>query len=148
MSISEKITNDYNEALKKGNRPKISVLRMIRSAIKNKEIEKKADLNDDEVHGILRSYLKKSRESIEQFSKAGRKELVAKEEEESLIVQEYLPGQLDIDEVKKIINDTINEVGAAGLKDLGKVMKPVMEKVKGQADGKLVNNLVREILEA
>ena len=148
MSISKKIADDFKEALKTGNKSKLSVLRLIKSAMKNQEIEKRASLSDEEVQAILRSYVKRSRESIEQFSKAGRTELVEKEKEELLIVQAYLPEQLEEDELIKIIKDLIKEAGASGPGDMGKIMKSVMAKVKGQADGKLVNTIVREMLEA
>ena len=148
MSISGKIADDFKEALKTGKKSKLSVLRLIKSAMKNQEIEKRASLTDEDVYAILRSYVKRSRESIEQFSKAGRTELVEKEKEELSIVQGYLPEQLGENELRKIIKDIIEEAGASGPGDMGKVMKSVMAKVKGQADGRLVNAIVREMLEA
>ncbi|GBD96897.1 MAG TPA: GatB/YqeY domain-containing protein [Nitrospirae bacterium] len=148
MSISGKIADDFKEALKTGKKSKLSVLRLIKSAMKNQEIEKRASLTDEDVYAILRSYVKRSRESIEQFSKAGRTELVEKEKEELSIVQGYLPEQLGENELRKIIKDLIEEAGASGPGDMGKVMKSVMAKVKGQADGRLVNAIVREMLEA
>lgn len=148
MSISEKIVDDLKKALKAGDKSKLSVLRLIKSTMKNQEIEKRASLTDEEVQAILRSFVKRSRESIEQFSKAGRTELVEKEKEELLIVQGYLPEQLGEDELRKIIKDLIEKAGASGPGDMGKVMKSVMAKLKGQADGRLVNAIVKEILEA
>ena len=148
MSISEKIAGDFKEALKTGNKSKLSVLRLIKSAMKNQEIEKRTLLTDEDVQAILRSYVKRSRESIEQFSKAGRAELVEKEKEELSIVQGYLPEQLEEDELRKIIKAIVEEAGASGPGDMGKVMKSVMAKLKGQADGRLVNTIVREMLEA
>ena len=148
MSISEKIAGDFKEALKTGNKSKLSVLRLIKSAMKNQEIEKRTLLTDEDVQAILRSFVKRSRESIEQFSKAGRAELVEKEKEELSIVQGYLPEQLEEDELRKIIKAIVEEAGASGPGDMGKVMKSVMAKLKGQADGRLVNTIVREMLEA
>ena len=148
MSISEKIADDLKEALKAGDKSKLSVLRLVKSAMKNKEIEKRASLTDEDVYAILRSFVKRSRESIGQFSKAGRTELVEKEKEELSIVQGYLPEQLEEDELRKIIKAIVEEAGASGPGDMGKVMKSVMAKLKGQADGRLVNTIVREMLEA
>jgi hypothetical protein len=148
MSLSQRLSDDFKEALKKGEKRKISILRMVKAAIKNKEIEKKASLNDDEIYGVLQSFIKRGREAIEQFSKAERADLVEKEKEELAIIQSYLPQQLTEDEIKKLIKDTVDEVGAKGQKDIGKVMKAIMAKVKGRVDGKLVNELVRKTLEA
>ena len=147
MQLSEKLSNDYKDALRSGDKSKVSILRMIKAAAKNKEIEKGASLTDDEIYTIFRSFVKRANESIEQFSKAGRTDLAEKEKEELSIIQNYLPKQLGEDEVKGLIKEAISEVGAAGPKDMGKVMKLVMSKTKGQADGKLVNNLVKEMLE-
>ncbi len=148
MSLAEKISNDFKEALKSGEKSKVSVLRMIKAAIKNREIEKGASLNDDEISSIFRLFVKRAKESIEQFSKANRTDLVEKEKEELTIIQNYLPQQLGEDEIRKIIKDIISEVGATGPKDTGKVMKAVMVKAKGQIDGKLANTIVKEMLEA
>ena len=147
MQLSEKLSNDYKDALRSGDKSKVSILRMIKAAAKNKEIEKGTSLTDDEIYTIFRMFVKRANESIEQFSKAGRMDLAEKEKEELTIIQNYLPKQLGEDEVKGLIKDAISEVGAAGPKDMGKVMKLVMSKTKGQADGKLVNNLVKEMLE-
>lgn len=147
MHLSEIISNDYKEALKSGDKDRVSILRMVKAAVKNREIEKKSSLPDDEISGILRSYVKRAHESIEQFSKAGRTDLVEKEKKELVIIQSYLPRQIAEDELKIIIKDAVIETGAAGTKDFGKVMKAVMSKTKGLADGKLVNDLVKAILE-
>ncbi len=148
MSVFEKITTDYKDALKAGDKNKVSVLRMIKSSIKYKEIEKRAPLTDEEVQAVLMSSVKRSKESIEQFSKAGREDLANREKEEMLVVQEYLPTQLGEDEVKKMVQDVIAEEGASGPKDTGRVMKSVMARLKGQADGKLASKIVKALLEA
>jgi uncharacterized protein YqeY len=148
MSVSEKISADYKDALKAGDKNRVSVLRMIKSSMKNKEIDKRAPLTDEEVQAILTSSVKRAKESIEQFSKAGREDLVNKEKEEMLVVQEYLPEQLGEDELRKTVKDVIAEEGASGPKDTGKVMKSAMARLKGQADGKLVSKIVKEMLEA
>ncbi|MEW6599659.1 MAG: GatB/YqeY domain-containing protein [Nitrospirota bacterium] len=148
MSVSEKIAADYNVALKAGDKNRVSVLRMIKSSMKYKEIEKKSPLTDDEVQAILLSAVKRAKESIEQFSKAGREDLAGKEREEMLVVQDYLPKQLGEDDVKKILQEVIAAEGASGPKDTGRVMKSAMARLKGQADGKLVSRIVKELLEA
>lgn len=148
MSLSEKIATDYNRALKSGDKVRVAILRMVKSAIKNREIEKGEALGDDEIEGVFRSFVKRAKESIEQFSTAGRTDLVEKEESELAIIQEYLPRQFSEDETREIIRNAIAETGAAGPRDLGKVMKAVMAKGKGQVDGKLANVLLKEMLEA
>jgi len=148
MSLVERISTDLKEALKSRKQRKVSVLRMLRAAIKNKEIEKRASLSEEETISILKSFVKRANESIEQFSKAGRTELVQKEKEELAIIQSYLPRQLSEEEIRVIIRDAIKETGATNLRDIGKVMKAVMSRAKGQIDGKLANTLAREMLEA
>jgi uncharacterized protein YqeY len=135
MSVSEKITTDYKDALKAGDKNKVSVLRMIKSSIKYKEIEKRAALTDEEVQAVLMSSVKRSKESIEQFSKAGREDLANREKEEMLVVQEYLPTQLGEDEVRKMVQDVIAQEGASGPKDTGRVMKSVMASSQSASGG-------------
>jgi uncharacterized protein YqeY len=148
MSLSEKIATDFNRALKSGDKIRVAILRMVKSAIKNREIEKGEALGDDEIEGVFRSFVKRAKESIEQFSNAGRTDLVEKEKSELAIIQEYLPRQFSEDETREIIRNAIAETGAAGPRDTGKVMKAVMAKGKGQVDGKLANVLLKEMLEA
>lgn len=148
MSLSEKITTDLNVALKSDDKVRVTILRMIKSTIKNREIEKGEVLDEDEIEGVFRSFVKRAKESIEQFSKAERTDLVEKEKAELAIIQEYLPKQFSEDETREIIRNAIVETGAAGPQDMGKVMKTVMAKGKGQVDGKLANKLLKEMLEA
>jgi uncharacterized protein YqeY len=148
MSLSEKIATDFNRALKSGDKIRVAILRMVKSAIKNREIEKGEALGDDEIEGVFRSFVKRAKESIEQFSNAGRTDLVEKEKSELAIIQEYLPRQFSEDETREIIRNAIAETGAAGPRDTGKVMKAVMAKGKGLVDGKLANVLLKEMLEA
>ncbi len=147
MSLAEKISADVKNALKSGDKSRLSILRMIKSSIKNKEIEKSEALTDEETSAILRSFLKRANESIEQFTIAGRTDLVEKEKEESEIIQNYLPRQLNEDQTKEIVSNAINEVGATGPGDMGKIMKAIMAKAGGQIDGKLASKLVKEMLE-
>lgn len=148
MALSDQISSDLNAALKANDKTRLSILRMIRSAIKNKEIDKgHVSLTDDEVTAILNSFLKKGKESFEQFANAGRDELAAKEKEELGIVQSYLPEQLSDDEIKEMAREAIRETGAAGARDFGNVMKAMMAKTKGKADGKVVSALIKKLLE-
>jgi len=148
VQFSEKLSDDYKDALRSGDKIKVSTLRMIKAAVKNREIEKGSLLSDDEIYAVFRSFVKRANESIEQFSKAGRMDLAEKEKEELSIMQVYLPLQPGEDEIRKLVKEIISETGAAGPKEMGKVMKAVMAKTKGLADGKLVSNLVKEMLEA
>lgn len=146
MSLSEILSDDLKNALKTGQKDTLSVIRMIKAAVKNKEIEKGAALSDEEIHGVLMTLARQRKDSIEQFSKGNRQDLVEKETGELSIVQSYLPEQLTEEEVEEIIKNAVTESNANGAKDMGKVMKAVMVKVKGRADGRLVSALVKETL--
>lgn len=146
--LLERIEADLKDALKRSDRLKVSVLRMIKASIKNKEIEKGSPLSDEEIISVLTSLSKQRRESIEEFRRAGREELVEKETAELSVLQSYMPEQLSEEELNDIINSAIQESGATSVRDIGKVMKIVMPRVKGRADGKVVNQKVRAILES
>lgn len=146
MSVFERLEDDLKTALKGGDKDRVSVIRMAKAAVKNREIEKRDPLNDEEVCSVLMSLARRAKDSIEQFSKGGRQELADREERELAIIQAYLPQQLSADEIRGIVKDVIPELGAAGPGDMGKVMRSVMSKVKGKADGKLVSELVKEAL--
>jgi len=148
MSLTEKIAADFNRALKSGDKVRVAILRMIKSAVKNREIEKGQALDDSEIEAVFRSFVKRAKESIEQFDAAGRTDLVEKETAELAIIEEYLPKQFSEDETREIIRNAIAETGASGPRDMGKVMKAVMAKGKGQIDGKRANVLLKEMLEA
>ncbi|MBD3401772.1 GatB/YqeY domain-containing protein [candidate division GN15 bacterium] len=146
MSLLEQIDKDLVEALKAGEKPKATVLRGLKSDIKYAEIGGKKEMSDEAILEVLASAAKKRRESIEQYRQADRSDLVNKEQYELDVIQNYLPAQLTEDELRQIVTDAVAETGADSPKDMGAVMKVVMPKVKGQADGKLVNKLVQEIL--
>lgn len=146
MGVKEKIMADMKEAMKAKDMMKVSTLRLLLSEIKNKEIDKRGELTDEEIYAVIQKAVKQRKESIEQYKNAGRADLVEKEEAELKILESYLPEQLSEEELEKIIDEAIKEAGAASIKDLGKVMKIVMPKVKGRADGKIVNQKVREKL--
>ena len=147
MSLLDTLSQDLKEALKARNEIKLSTLRMIKASLKNKEIEKMAALTDDEIVAALSTMAKQRRESIEQYTAAGRLELASREEQELFIIQSYLPKQLSPEELDAVIRAAIQESGAASPSDMGKVMKVLMPKVKGVADGKLVNQRVKDLLQ-
>ncbi len=123
-----------------------STLRIVKSSIKNKEIEKGGNLTDEECVSVLFTLAKQRKESIEQFAKGGRDDLVKRENAELDVLKKYLPEQMSEEELEKIIKEAIKETGAASAKEIGKVMKAVMPKVKGRADGKVINQKVAQLL--
>jgi len=148
MSFLERLDEDLKKALKESDELKLSVLRMAKSAIKYQQIDKGRPLTDEEVSSALSTMAKQRRESIEQFSKGGRTDLAEQEKQELTILQSYMPKQLSNEEVDNIIKQAINESEAKNEADMGKVMKLLMPRVKGVADGKWVNNRVRELLQS
>jgi uncharacterized protein YqeY len=142
MSLEERLLNEMNESLKKGDKLKLSVIRLARAAIKNKEIESGKKLSHDQVIGVLSSLLKKHKEAIEQYKNGGREDLARKEESELAILQEYLPNPLEEKELCKIVEETVQAVQAEGKADFGKVMGLIMSRVKGRADGRIVKEAV------
>jgi uncharacterized protein YqeY len=148
MSLLKRFDGDLKEALKASDERKVSVLRMVKAAVKNKQIDKGEELTDDEILSVLATMVKQGRESIEQFTKGGRMDLAKKEEGEVAILQAYMPPQLSNDELDRIISDAIIEASAKGPQDMGKVMRVVMPKVKGAADGRHVNQRVKDMLES
>lgn len=146
MSIQEALLNDMKEALKSGDKLRLGVIRSLRARIKNAEIEKRGELSPDEVVGVLTRAVKMRKDAIELYSQGQREDLVSKEKAELDIITEYLPKQLSESEIEEIIDETIATVGATGVEGLGRVMRAVMPKLKGRADGRVVNELVRERL--
>ena len=142
MGLREKIDKDMIQAQKAGDKLKLGVIRMLRSEIRYKEIDKKEELDEDELVGVLSSATKRRRESIEGFSKGNRKDLVEKEKKELELIQQYLPKQMSAEEVNKIIEEVISETGVCGMADKGKVMGVLMPKIKGRFDGREANLLV------
>ena len=146
MGLKEKIMQDMKEAMKAKDTAKVSTLRLLISEIKNKEIDKRGELTDDEILAVIQKAVKQRKESIEQYEKAGRSDLVEKEKKELEILEAYLPQPLSEEELEAIIDEAIKEAQATSVKDMGKVMKIVMPKVRGRADDKIVNQKVREKL--
>ncbi|KXG43180.1 GatB/YqeY domain-containing protein [Tepidibacillus infernus] len=146
MSLMDRISEDMKQAMKNKDKLKLSVIRMIRSAIKYTEIEKQTTLSDEQILDVLTREVKQRRDSLQEFEKAGRQDLVENVQAELEILKQYLPQQLSEQELRNIIQSVIEEIGAKGKSDMGKVMSAVMPKVKGRADGKLINQLVQEYL--
>ncbi|MCX8069627.1 MAG: GatB/YqeY domain-containing protein [Thermodesulfovibrionales bacterium] len=146
MSILAKIDADLKEALKNKQEIRLSTLRLIKASIKNKSIDKQSPLNDEDIVSLLSSQIKQRKESIEQYTKAGRNDLADKEQQEIDIIKTYLPEELTPQEIDTIIQSAIKEVNASSPSDMGKVMKVVMPKTRGKADGKYVNERVKALL--
>ena len=148
MSLRSKIPEDLKNALRNKNAVELSVLRMLQSAIRNKEIEKnKSELTDEEVIEVITSEIKKRRESIEGYMKGRRQDLADKENSELEVLMKYMPKQLTEEEVREEVRKAIQEAGVNNSKELGKVMKVIIPRTKGKADGAMVNRVVREELE-
>jgi uncharacterized protein YqeY len=149
MSLNEKVGADITAAMKAKDAPRLSALRMLKAAIMNKGVEKGRDLDDGEVLQVVSSLVKQRRDSIEQFAKAGRSDLVAKESSDVAVLEAYLPPAASAEEIEAAVAAAVAETGAASPKDMGKVMKAVMPKLAGKnADGRAVNDAVRRTLGA
>jgi hypothetical protein len=146
MSLYDDITQDLTSAIKGRDTLRLSVLRGLKAAIKNKQVELRQDLNEDQIRGVISSEIKKRKEAIEVFNQGSRPDLADKEEAELKILSGYLPPQLSGEEIKEILAHVIEEISASGPKDLGRVMKSAMPKLAGRADGREVNQLARELL--
>ena len=148
MNLKEKINGEMVSAAKARDKIRLSTIRMIKSALHNKKIDLKRELNDEELLQVLSSIVKQRKDSIEQFGKAGRADLVEKEKKELKVVQGFMPEQLSEEEIETEIEKAIEEVDAVSIKEMGKVMKVVMSKLTGRADGKIVSERVKAKLSA
>jgi uncharacterized protein YqeY len=149
MTLKEKIADDMKAAMKAGERLRLETLRTLRAALMEKEIERRGSgsgLTPDDEVGVLTTAVKRRKESIEQFEKGGRSDLVEQETKELAIIQEYLPRQMSADELTALIKGIIAEVGATSGADFRKVMPAVMKQAKGKADGRVVQELVKKLL--
>ncbi len=146
MSLKDQLNNDMKEAMKAKQTERLGTIRQLRSAIKNKEIELGKELDDDGIIAVISTLVKQRREAAQMYRDNDRPELAAKEEAELEVLQGYQPAQLSEAELRDIVAAVIAEVGATSVKDMGKVMPQVMARTKGAADGKLVNQIVRESL--
>lgn len=147
MSLPDRLTNDLKKAMKAKDQLRMDVIRMIKAALLNKEIELKKNLDDAEMSKVMTTMLKQRRESIEQYQKAKRDDLAAKEIKEIAIIEGYLPKAASTEDIAQAVDATIKETGASSMKDMGNVMKAVMVKLAGQTvDGKQVSDLVKSKL--
>jgi len=143
MELREKINADIKDALKSGAKDKVSALRMLSAALKNKEIDKRRPLTEEEVIETIRTLIKQRKDSIEQFTKGGRQDLADKETAEVAFLEVYLPQQLTREELEAMVREAVAQTGAQGARDMGKVMKALVPMAAGRADGKLLSELVK-----
>ncbi|MCC7404120.1 MAG: GatB/YqeY domain-containing protein [Bdellovibrionales bacterium] len=148
MSLKDKILSDMKDAMKQKDMPRTEVLRFLQSAIKNKEIELRPNqITESDVLGVINKQVKQRKESITQFQDAGRKDLVDKESYELSVLETYLPKQMSRADLEKIVGDIITAMNATSVKQMGAVMKEVLAKTAGAADGKLVSEVVKSKLQ-
>lgn len=147
MNLSDRLNDDMKQAMKSQDKFRLTAIRMVRATIKNREIDLKRPLDDEEVLEIVGREIKQRKDSLQEFTKAGRDDLAKNVAAEIDIISEYLPKQLTEEEIKVIVQQTIQETGASSKAEMGKVMSALMPKVKGLADGKLVNQLVQQFLQ-
>jgi uncharacterized protein len=146
MSLSMQLDDDAKNALRAGDKVRLATIRRARAALKNAEIEARGPLADDHAVRVLRGLVKRHQESIEQFTAGNRSELVAKEKTEMAILEEYLPSQLDDEAIEAVVREVIAAEGIDDAKSVGKIMKPAMAKLAGQADGGRVRDIALRIL--
>jgi len=146
MDLRQQIDSQLIEAMRSKEETKLSVLRMLKSAIKNAEIQKMKDLEDADILSLIQSQIKSRRDSIDLYTKGNRPELAEKENIEIEILNSFLPEQMSADEIRNIVKKAIEETNADSVKDMGKVMAALIPQVKGKADGSLVSNIVKEEL--
>ena len=147
MALKEQLLADLKASMKAKDTVKKSTVTMIRAAILQVEKDNKVELGDAEIQEIIAKQMKQRRDALDEFKKAERDDLIAQTEAEMRVIEAYLPKQLTQEEIEAIVDETIKETGAESAKDLGKIMGALMPKVKGLADGKLVNQIVREKLQ-
>jgi len=144
MSLSKQIVSDLTAAMKAQDAAKTSTLRMVKAAMMNRQIEKGSELDDEDMQKLLRSLVKQRRDSVEQYEKAGRQELVDKEQAEIDVIETYLPKAASQEEIEQVVAAVIAETGASSIKDMGKVMKAAQAALAGKnADGRIVSEVVK-----
>ncbi|MBX6353832.1 MAG: GatB/YqeY domain-containing protein [Thermoflavifilum sp.] len=146
MTLSERLTEDLKQAMKAQDKVRLSVIRMVRAAMKNREIEKGGPLTDDDVIGVIQKELKQRQDSLQAFESAGRTDLADQTKAEMAVLQTYLPEALSPEELREMAERVIAEVGATGPRDIGKVMSALMPQVRGRADGRQVQQVVQSLL--
>lgn len=146
MSLLELLNSDMKQAMKDKEKKKLSVIRMLKSSLQNEQINLGRELTEDEMLTVLTREMKQRRDSLQEFQKADRHDLADGVQEEINVLTKYMPQQLSEDEIRQLVAETIAQVGASSKADMGKVMGALMPKVKGKADGALVNKLVQQLL--
>lgn len=146
MPLVDKIAHDLKEAMKVKDDFRLSCLRMAKTALKNEQVSRGHELNDEQAQAVLMTMVRKGQDAAREFRAGNRESLALKEEREVEILYEYLPKQLGPDEIERLLKEVIDEVAAQGPKDLGKVMKAVMPRIAGKAQGKEVNEIARRLL--
>lgn len=147
MSLKEKLMEDFKTSMKNKDTLRKNTITMVRASIKQREVDERIELTDEDIIDIIAKQVKEKRDVIEDFAKGGREDLVQQTNKEMEILLEYLPEQLSEDEIEKIVKDVIDEVNAKSMKDIGIIMKNVMPKVKGKADGGMVSKIAKRLLE-
>jgi uncharacterized protein YqeY len=145
MSLKETLMEDLKDSMKSKDSIKKNTITMVRAAIKQREVDERIDLSDDDILDIISKQLKEKRNVIDEFSKGQRQDLVELTEKEIEILLRYLPKQLSEEEVEIIVIETIKEINATSMKDIGNIMKAVMPKVKGKTDGNMVNKIIKKV---
>ncbi|KPU27933.1 aspartyl-tRNA amidotransferase [Caloranaerobacter sp. TR13] len=146
MSFKERLMADLKASMKNKDKVRKDVITMVRAAIKQREVDERVELSDEDIIEIIAKQVKQKKDALKDFEKGARQDLVELTQKEIDILMEYLPKQLSEDEIDEIVKAAIEEIGASTMKDMGKVMSYVMPKVKGRADGSLVNKIVRQYL--
>ncbi len=146
VALADRLAEDLKQAMRDKDKVRLSVLRLVKAAIRNAEIDRRVTLQEEEIIGVLRKEVKQRKESLLAIEGAGRDDLVAELHGEIKILEEYLPQSLTDEQVQAIVRDAVQEVGAKSKADMGKVMPVVMKKIAGQAEGRTVNRIVQEVL--
>lgn len=146
MSLKEKLQEDLKSSMKNKDTIRKSVVTLVRAAIKQYEVDNRTELTDEGIIDIISKQLKQRNDSLAEFEKAGREDLVVETKSEIQVLKEYLPQQLSEEELEKIVIETISEVGASSMKDMGKIMVAIKPKTAGRADGRKINELVKKNL--
>jgi uncharacterized protein len=146
MPLFEQIVQDLKQAMKARDEFRTSCLRMAKAALKNEQVARGHELQDEEVQGVLQSLIRKGRDAVKEFRAGNRENMALKEEREVEVFQQYLPKQMDPDEIEGVLKEVIAELSAQGPRDLGKVMKAAMPRIAGKAQGKEVNEIARRLL--
>lgn len=149
MSVYDKLLSDMKDAMKARDKVRLGVIRGIKAQVMNAKVaDGNHDLTEDQINNIIMKEIKQLKESLEEFQKADRQDLVEEQQAKLKIAEEYAPKQLSEAEVEKVVQETISQIGAESMADFGKVMGAIMPKVKGQADGSIINKLVKQQLQS